>query len=160
MRIATLAFLVLIGCGPGLDPLLGSYPFTLAGTDTNTSPNTNASPASGTGTLAVTSTAAMVGYLVTLAHANANGCTLEATVAEKATAPELTIKAGQTCTFVTSGGTTVATISSGKALLKLNDTRAADVMTLDVSYTYSGSTFLFNQAFSGTGKRTYTGTRR
>ena len=45
---------------------------------------------------------------------------------------------------------------------RLSMTRVMDVMTLDVAYSYAGTTTLgalvFN--FAGTGKRTYTGTRR
>lgn len=160
MRLATFVSLLLVGCGPGLDPMLGSFPFTLTGTDTNSSPNTTASTQSGTGTIAITSTAAMSGYLVTIAHFNTNACTLEATATEKATGPDITIKNGQTCTFTSGSGVATATITSGKVIVKLNDTRAADVMTMDVSYSYAGTTFLFNQNFAGTGKRTYTGTRR
>ena len=163
MRVPALVALVLVvGCGPGIDPLIGSYPFTLTGTETNTAPNTNTATTTGTGTLAVTANAAMTGYVITAAHSDASPCVIEGTATEKATGPEITVKADQKCVFVAGATTTTVTFTSGKSVLKLNDTRVMDVMTLDVAYSYAGTTTLgalvFN--FAGTGKRTYTGTRR
>jgi hypothetical protein len=163
MRLAPLAVLgLLVGCGPGIDPLIGSYTFTLTGTDTNTAPNTNSVTPTGTGTLAVTANAAADGYVITAAQTDASPCVIEGTAADKATSPELTVKTEQKCVFVSGPTTTTATFSSGKAVLKLNDTRAMDVLTLDVAYSYAGTTVVlgFTSNFAGTGKRTYTGTRR
>jgi len=161
MRLPTLAALaLLVGCGPGIDPLIGSYTFAMTAADTNTAPNTAASTSSGTGTLAITSNAAMTGYVLTVAHNDTNPCVVEGTIPEKTTTPEITVKVDSKCTFYSGSGTTVATITSGKAVLKLMDTRAMDTMTLDVAYSYAGTTPIFNVNFAGNGKRTYTGTRR
>ena len=163
MRIATLTALVLlVGCGPGVDPLIGTYNLTYTATDTNTAPNTDKSDTTGTGTLTVTANAAMTGYVITAAHSNGNPCVIEGTAAEKATAPEITVKAATTCVFISGSTTTTVTMSSGKALLKLNDTRAMDVITLNVAYTYTGVTTFgaLTFTFAGGGVRTYTGTRR
>lgn len=162
MRLLTLAVVtLLVGCGPGIDPLIGSYTFALTGTDTNTTPNTNTSTPTGTGTLAVTANAASTGYVITAAQTSADPCVIEGKASDKATAPEITITADQKCVFTEGPTTVTVTFTAGKSVLKLADTRAADVMTLDVSYSYAGTTtVIITQGFAGTGKRTYTGTRR
>jgi hypothetical protein len=163
MRLLTLAGLtLLVGCGPGVDPLIGSYTFALTGLDTNTAPNMNTSTPMGAGTLAVTANAALTGYVVTAAQTDADPCVLVGKAAEKAAAPEITITADQKCVFTEGPTTTTASFTTGKSVLKLSDTRAMDVMTLEVSYSYAGSTTVlgFTTSFAGTGKRTYTGTRR
>ncbi len=164
MRLAIFAALVLfVGCGPGIDPLVGSYNFSLTGLDTNTMPNTKTTMPMGTGTIAVTPNAAMTGYVMTTAQTDASPCVIEGTATEKAASPEINVKADQKCVFVNGNTTVTVTFSSGKAVLKLNDTRAADVVTLDVAYAYEGVTSLglgVTLNFAGTGKRTYTGPRR
>lgn len=162
MRILTLcAALFLVGCGPGTDPLIGSYAYTLTGTDTNTAPNTDTATSSGTGVLVITANAETTGYFVTLAHPDTNACTLAGTIDSKAMGPEITITANQACPFKSGLGTITATVTSGKAVLKVNAKRAEDVMTFDVAYSYAGNTgFPFNLNFAGTGTRKYTGTRK
>lgn len=158
MRLATFAALVLLaGCGPGIDPLIGSYTFNLTGTDTTTSPSNRMDPVTGAGTLAITANALTSAYVLTVAQADASPCVLEGTALEKAATPTITIRADQKCTFVNAVGTTTATMS-GTATLKEQATKSADLMALEVSYSYTGTTFGFN--FAGTGKRTYAGTRR
>ncbi len=159
--LSTLAALVVLGgCGPGIDPLLGSYTFTLTSTDTESAPTTNTLTTTSAGTVSLTTNAALTGYVIALGHSDASVCVLEGTVAEKSTSPEITLKLEQKCTLASGSGIATATLTSGKASLKVNDTRAADVMTIDVAYSYAGTRPIFNMAFAGTGKRTYVGTRR
>lgn len=148
MRTVTLfaTAVLLTACGP--DPMIGSYSFTLTGTDTNTAPNNSTSTPSGTGTLAVTS-ALMTDYVLTAAQTDASPCVLKGTRGEKA--QTITIAAEQKCTFVYAGGQVTATMTSGTATLKDN------VMSLEVSYSYAGTTLGIN--YAGTGKRTYSGPR-
>ena len=162
MRLATFAALaLLVGCGPGVDPLIGSYNFTMAGTDTNTAPNTTVTTSTNTGTMAITANAASTGYVITVGHIDTNVCVLDGKATEKATGPEITITPDQKCTFVNGASTATATIA-GKAVLTLKDTRAMDTMAIDVTYSYAGTTYFLTFAtnFAGTGKRTYSGTRR
>jgi hypothetical protein len=156
--LPALAACLMFGCGPGIDPLIGSYTFTMTGLDTNTAPNTNNSPASGGGTVAITANAALTGYVISVGQNDLTPCVIEGTAAVKATDPEITVTANQTCTFALNGTSATATITSGKAVVKLNATRPADTLTLDVTYSYTGSFVGFS--FVGNGKRTYTGTRR
>ena len=161
MRLATLAGVVLlVGCGPGIDPLIGSYTFTLSGLDTNTAPNTQTSTPSGGGTVAITTNATtLTDFVITLAQSDTTPCVLTGSVAAmKAADPEITIKPTQTCSFYGSGTTVTATITSGKAVVKLAATRASDTLTLDVAYSYAYQVFGVN--FAGTGHRTYSGARR
>lgn len=157
MRLATLSSLVLlVGCGPGIDPLIGSFTFTMSGSDVNTAPDTNSSTATGAGTVAITSNGLTTGYVVTVAQSDLTPCVFAGTTAEKATDPQITITSGQTCAL----GSATATLTAAKAVLKMNATRAADVITVDVSYSYAGKYPIFNTNYTGNGHRVYTGTRR
>ena len=162
MRALTLLGLtLLVGCGPGIDPLIGSYTFTMTGTDTNSAPNTDVSMPAGGGTVAITSNALVTGYVITVAQTNTSPCVFDGTAAvQKGADPEITIKPNQTCTLFTPSGTATATLTTAKAVLKLGTTRTADTMTLDVAYSYAGTTAIFNINFAGTGHRTYTSARR
>ncbi len=162
MRILILAGLVLfVGCGPGIDPLIGSYTFTMTGQDINSAPNTNASTPAGSGTIAITSDALMTGYVITLAQTDTSPCVFSGTAAvAKSADPEITIKPTQTCVLLAPSGSATATLTTAKAVLKLGATRPADTMTLDAAYSYAGTTVIFNIAFAGTGHRTYTSARR
>ena len=165
MRLTALSTLaLLVGCGPGIDPLVGTYAFTMTGVDTNTAPNKNVSNATGSGTISITSAVAMTAgttnYVLTVAQADTTPCVFDGSAAEKATDPEITLKPTQVCTFYPSSGTARATLTTGKAVLKLNATRPVDGLTVDLTYSYDGTTPIFNIAFAGAGHRTYTGTRR
>lgn len=150
-----------MGCGPGIDPIIGSYAYQLTGTDTNTAPNTDSSTSSGTGVLVITANAETTGYFLTLAHPDTNSCTLSGTLDSKAMGPEMTVAAMQTCTFKSGSGTITATVTTGRAVLKAGAKKADDTMTFDVSYSYVGNTgFPFNLNFSGNGTRKYAGARK
>lgn len=161
MRIVTLCAVLLMACGPGTDPLIGSFAYQLTGQDTNTAPNTDTFAPTGTGTLVITANAEVTGYFLTLAHPDTNSCTLAGTIDAKAMGPEMTINSGQTCTFRSVSGTATASLTMGKAVLKVGQKRAEDALTFDVAYTYAGNTgFPFNLNFAGTGTRKYAGTRK
>jgi hypothetical protein len=161
MRLLPLAALVLfVGCGPGVDPLVGSFKFTMTGMDTNTG-STSTQNSTGAGNLAITANAALTSYLITVAEdGGGSSCVLEGTVDEKVTT-DIVVKAEQKCIFIAGATTTTVTFSAGKAVLKQASARAMDTVTLDLTYTYTGVTqFIVTTNFSGSGKRTYTGTRR
>lgn len=162
MRIVTLCAAVLLSaCGPGTDPLIGSFTYQLTGTDTNTAPNTDGFTVSGTGTLVITANAEVTGYFLTLAHPDTNACTLAGTIDMKAMGPEISITSGQTCAFKSGSGSATASLTMGKAVLKVGQKRAEDALTFDVAYTYAGNTgFPFNLNFAGNGTRKYAGTRK
>ncbi|GEM_PF-2393558 len=164
MRIALLAVVaVLSACGPGVDPLVGTFNFTLTGKDKNSVPDTSESTPTGTGTISVTPNALQTGYVITAAQTNASPCVLEGKAAtEKKASPELTISAGQQC-VLTQGATTVTvTFTSGKLVLTQASTMEKDSAALDVAYSYTGVTnLIFGTAtFAGAGARTYAGPRR
>ncbi len=159
MRIATLALVLLVGCGPGIDPLIGSYAFTLTGTDTATDKSTTAP--SGAGTMSVTANALTNGYFINVAHSKATACVISGTANEKSTDPEITIDPAQTCVLSEGNTTTTVSFTSGKLVLDVGTTRAKDSAKLDVAYAYSGQTVqIFTINFAGTGVRTYAGLRK
>ncbi len=163
MRIVTLCAAVLLSaCGPGTDPLIGSFTYQLTGQDTNTAPNNDGFAVSGTGTLVITANAEVTGYFVTLAHPDTNACTLAGTIDMKAMGPEITISSAQTCTFRTGNNSATATLTMGKAVLKVGQKRAEDLLTLDVAYGYAGVAGFapFTVNFAGNGTRKYAGTRK
>lgn len=164
MRIALLAVVAFLSaCGPGVDPLVGTFNFTLTGKDTNSVPNMDSSTPTGTGTISVTPNALQTGYVITAAQTNVSPCVIEGkTATDKATSPTLTINSGQQC-VLTQGTTTVTvTFTSGKVVLTQATSQDKDSVTLDVAYSYTGVTnLIFGTAtFAGAGTRTYAGPRR
>lgn len=148
LLLATALFFT--ACAPP-DLLPGTYEFNLTGTETETAPRNQTTMTGGTGYMTVTP-GKSVDYLVTLAQSDATPCLVEATRDEKTDV--ISIKAEQKCTFVFSGGNVTASLTSGT----LSGTEKGETATLEVNYTYAGSTFGIN--FAGTGRRTYAGNRR
>ncbi len=105
-----MAVLVLAGCTP-VDPLVGSYNFTMTGTDTTTAPSNSTSTPTGTGTLAVTHGVA-TDYLIVIGQTDANGCTLKGDKT-KDKPLVVTVQTGQTCSFNYSTGKVTATLTQG-----------------------------------------------
>ena len=149
MRSLALLALLLTACAP--DPVLGTYDFTLTGTETETAPRSQTTASSGTGPMAIT-TGKTSDYVVTLAQTDATPCVVNADKTEKGDA--INITAGQKCTFVFAGGNVTATMTTGTVAVSEKGENA----TVKVNYTYAGTTFGIN--FAGTGERTYTGPRR
>lgn len=149
MRAFLLAasFFAFSACGPDL--LVGTFSFTMSGTDTTT--GSNASATSGTGHIAVTPDKAD-GYVVTLAQLDSEPCVFNGAL-EKNKAFTLTLAPNQACTISSGAATATATLTSGSVAV------VEDALTMTVAYTYQGSTFL-GGSFSGNGTRTYAGTRR
>jgi len=146
------SLVALAGCASP-DPMLGTFTFALTGTDTQTAPNNSSQGVAGSGVLAVTTSKnENVDYVVTAAQNDVGPCVLNFSRNDKGDA--LTMAAGQSCTFNYAGGQVTASMSTGT--VSLDDAR--ENMTLTVTYSFSGQTFGFN--FAGTGTRTYTGPRR
>lgn len=147
--LPVLLALVFTGCAP--DYTLGTFDFTLTGTETETAPRSQTTTSTGTGLLAIT-TGKKADYVLTLAQTDATPCVLEADRTEKGDA--VNIVAEQKCTFVFASGSVTATMSSGT----VTASEKGETVSLEVSYSYVGTTFGIN--FAGTGKRTYAGPRR
>lgn len=140
------AALALVGCAP--DPTLGTFDFTMTGTDTQTAPSNDLTNTTGAGVLAIT-TGKTADYLLTLAQADLTPCTFNVARDDKTTA--LSLPGGQACKIGPS--TAILTTSS------LTIDEKAETAVLTVAYTYSG-TGLFGVNYAGTGTRTYNGKRR
>lgn len=152
MRLALAAALVALTSACAPDPVLGTFSFTMGGTDTTTAPSSSTANASGTGHVAITAGKAK-DFVVTLAQADAVPCVLNGE-GEQNKQGSLTLPPGQTCTFGYSGGVVTATTTTGS--VTVDD---KDAFTMTVTYTYTGSTIL-GINFAGNGTRTYTGARR
>jgi hypothetical protein len=149
-RLALLSlFAALTACAP--DPLLGTFTFTLTGTDTETAPRNVTASVTGMGTLAIT-TGKTVDYVITLSHTDADACVLEADRDQKGETVSLTV--GQKCTFTSGAGTTTATLTSGT----VTGTEKGETVSIAVNYSYTATALGIN--FAGTGVRTYAGVRR
>ncbi len=148
---ALVAMVLLAGCTP-TDQLVGSFAFTLSGTETTTAPGNSSSTSTGTGTLAVTHGVA-TDYVVVIAQTDSNPCTLLGS-ATKDKPTVITISAGQKCQFLYSTGSVTATLGSGSVTL---DSMTQNTATLSIDYSYAGTVFGIN--YAGTGARTYTGPR-
>lgn len=148
MRTLVLAasFFAFSACGPDL--LVGTFTFTMSGTDTTS--GSNASATSGTGHIAITP-GKTEGYVLTLAQLDSEPCVFNGAL-DKNKAFTLTLAANQACTISGGGASATATLTSGTVAV------VEDALTMTVAYTYQGST-LFG-SFSGNGTRTYAGTRR
>ncbi len=144
------AALTLAACAP--DATLGTFDYTMSGTDTETAPGSSGSTTSGTGVLSIT-TGKVADYLVTVAPSDTSSCTFAVTRNQKD--GSLAFAGGQTCALVARSNSATATMSSG--VLTINE--KSESATLEVAYAYSGSG-LFGINFAGNGKRTYTGKRR
>lgn len=151
MRSLFFASLLLVGCAPP-DYLPGSYNFTMASTDTESAPRMQTNTSSGMGTMAI-NVGKSVDYVVTIAQSDASPCVVEATANEKGDV--ISITPDQKCTFTYAGGSVTATMTTG-TIKSTGD--KGEGATVEVNYTYAGTTLGIN--FAGTGKRTYTGTRR
>lgn len=140
------SFLAFSACGPDL--LVGTFTFTMSGTDTTS--GSNASATSGTGHIAITQ-AKTEGYVLTLAQLDSEPCVFNGSL-EKNKSFTLTLAPNQACTITSGSSSATATLTSGTASV------VEDAMTMTVAYTYQGSTIF--GSFSGNGTRTYTGNRR
>jgi hypothetical protein len=143
------SFVALSACAP--DPMLGSFNFTLNGTETETAPRSQTTTSTGAGTLAVT-TGKTVDYVLTVAQTDASPCVLEADRNDKGDVVSIT--PAQKCTFVFPAGQVTATMTTGTVTVS----EKGESLTVNVTYTYAGTTLGIN--FAGTGSRTYTGPRR
>lgn len=142
-----LAALTLVGCAP--DPTLGTFDYTMTGTDTQTAPGSDVTNTTGAGVLAIT-TGKANDYLITVAHSDTTPCTFNADRNDKG--DTIALAAGQSCKLL--GGAT-AVLTTGK----LSVTEKGESATLEVTYSYSG-TGLFGINYTGNGVRKYTGPRR
>lgn len=138
-------------CTPA-DQLVGTFAFSLSGTDTNTAPNTTSTNPTGTGSLAITQGVA-TDYVMVIAQTDTSPCTL--TGSKASGKPNvITIGTGQTCQFAYPFGSVKATLNTGSVTL---DTSTMNTATLAMAYSYAGQVFNIN--YAGTGNRTYAGPR-
>lgn len=152
--LALLASLSLVACN-NVDPLVGSYSFTFTGTETQTAPSSATSTSTGSGTMAVTEAKTDNAFVITLAPGDSTGCTLRAT--KSTTQPlQADLDGAQTCSLRFGDGTVVSASFSGGSFKV--DQATMNEASLTLSYAFSGSRLLLG-GFSGTGMRTYTGTR-
>lgn len=142
--------LALVGCAP--DPTLGTFDYTMNGTDTQTAPSSSTSTTAGGGVIVIT-TGKATDYLVTLAHADTTPCTFSADRNDKGDL--ISMAAGQTCLIVQGNLGATATLTSGT----LTSTDKGETSTVEVSYSWTAQG-LFGVNYAGTGKRTYVGKRR
>lgn len=147
--LPALLALALLGCAP--DPVLGTYDFTLTGSETETAPRNQTTATNGTGFLAIT-TGKAADYVITVAQSDATPCVVDAERTEKGDA--INVTAGQKCTFIFGGGNLTATMTSGTVVAS----EKGENITVKVDYSYTGTTFGIN--FAGTGTRSYVGPRR
>lgn len=162
MRQATLAVLVLLGgCSPAPDPFIGTFTQTMTGTNRQISPDSDSSSEFDFGTIAVTPNALTSGYLLSVVHGSTNKCTLDGTLSLDSAEPEIALSPSQKCSLTGASEKRTMTLGSGKAVLTLHPaSRLADQLTLTLSYSYVGTRYLFNVSTSGSGERSYTGSRR
>jgi hypothetical protein len=158
MRSLLLLAVVLSACGVPYDPLVGSFNFTLTGTEMQTMPSNQNSTTTGTGTIAITHGIAEKSYVLTVAETDSNPCTLRGTRNEM-DPNTIDIASAQMCHFTAGGGSITATLNASTAKLTLGpgSMPGADTIKLDVTYSYSGTVLGFQ--FSGTGTRSYQGAR-
>ena len=149
--LTALVAVVLTGCTPA-DLLVGSYNFTLSGTDTTTAPGMSTSTPTGTGTLAITHGVA-TDYVIVIGQTNSSACQLTGKK-NKDKAQVIDIAAGQVCQFLYSTGSVTATLTSGFVTL---DSSTMNSATLALAYSYTGS--VLGITYAGTGSRTYVGPR-
>src|SRR6185503_5274108 len=107
LALVALAF---VGCAP--DPMIGSYSFTITGTDTQTAPTSGTSAATGTGTLAIT-TGKTDAYLVTVGHSDISSCTLKGTKKKEPQDMKFELLANQPCILKNGNTVANAVITSG-----------------------------------------------
>src|SRR5450432_1537658 len=132
MRMTLTLAVVLSACVAPVDGRIGSYHFTLSGSDTETAPQMQTTTPTGVGTLAITAGAADVGYDITIAETDTNPCSLLGTLKEK-DQETIDIAANQTCKFSFSGGTVTGTLTSGSATL------TDQTMSLTMAYSFAGT---------------------
>jgi hypothetical protein len=149
MRSSLLLLSLCAACS-SVDPLIGTFNFTLTGSDTQTAPTSGTNPASGNGSVAITHGVAVDSYDITVAQVNSTACTVKGMQNDKDPLT-IDITTMQTCSFASGTGSVTATFTSGSATVK------EDTLTLQVGYSYAGTSFGIN--FAGTGSRTYTGPR-
>jgi hypothetical protein len=128
---------------------LGSFNFTMTGSETETAPRTQTTMSTAMGVLTVT-TGKTSDYVVVLSQNDTGPCVLEA----KNERNEIVMTSGQQCTFAGGGGTRLtATLTSGSIVRG----ERGEAITVNVAYTYTAMVVL---NFVGSGTRTYAGTRR
>ena len=146
MRPLLFAAVAFVSACASPDALVASFNVTTSGTDTQTAPTNSTAQIGGPGTVAITPTKDMTGYVVTFGQ-DSYSCALKATRAMSAPFT-LEFVTGQTCRFgPTTAVSTTATLSV--------DRESMSIVTFTVAYSYSGTATFIN--YAGTGTRTYTG---
>ena len=153
--VLVFAAAALVGCAQ--DQSLGSYNFTITGTDTQTSPTANTTAASGTGALVITR-GKTDAYLVTVANSDTGSCTLKGTKKKDDSAMSFELAANQPCVLRSGSNSVNATITTGTVTLTVtqvaqNEYRKDISMAVSFTWTYTA----FGITFAGTGTRTYAG---
>ena len=154
-KLFVVAALGLAACAP--DPMIGSYSFTITGTETQTAPTSGSSTPSGTGTLAITA-GKTDAYLVTVGHSDISSCTLKGTKKAQQQDMKFELLPNQPCILKNGGTVANAVITSGtvsQTITQVSSQETRRDVSLAISYTWSYTALGFN--FVGTGNRTYAG---
>ena len=153
-KLALVLAVAFSGCAP--DMMIGTYSFTITGTDTQTAPGSGTTTASGTGNLVITS-GKTDAYLVTVANSDTGSCTLKGTKKKDDAAMTFDLVAQQPCVLRSGNNAVNATITSGTVNLTVTQVSQNEIrkdVSVQVNYTW---TYTFGVNFTGTGVRTYAG---
>jgi hypothetical protein len=157
-RLALVLAVALTGCAP--DGMIGTYAFTITGTDTQTAPQSQSTTASGSGWLTITK-GKTDAYIVTVANSDTGSCTLKGTKKKDDSAMTFDLVANQPCVLRSGGNAVNATITSGTVNLSVTQVSQNEVrkdISMAVNYNWTYTAFTIN--FVGTGTRTYAGTEQ